>query len=68
MFKLGEEGDAKTRPCVVRLRFLGMAERPPIGLAMLFMMSLSVSGADALSGLNGAMPWLNKSAAQGTPT
>ncbi len=43
------------------LRFLGMAERPPIGLAMLFMMSLSLSGADALSGLNGAMPWLNKS-------
>jgi hypothetical protein len=39
---------------------MGMAERPPIGLAMLFM-SLTVSGTDALSGLNGAMPWLNKS-------
>ena len=38
-----------------------MAERPPIGLAMLCTMSLSVSGTDALSGLNGAMPWLNKS-------
>jgi hypothetical protein len=49
-----------------------MAERPPIGLAMLCTMSLSVIGTDALSGL---IPTERryalaeqKRAAQGTPT